>query len=210
MAVAVKFNSVDATRETLLIRVKNWEDQESWKDFFNTYSPLVYSVAFKAGLSQAEAEDAVQETMLTVAKQIREFHYNPAIGRFRSWLIHTTQWRVNDQLRKRKRMVEPRTRTKTGDRTATIERVPDPASLDLNKVCEEEWENHIFLLAVDKVKREVSAKHFQIFDLYVLKKWSGNKVAETIGVDRALVHLTKSRMMRLIKKEVETLRSQSI
>jgi RNA polymerase sigma factor (sigma-70 family) len=210
MALEVKYNGVNPTRGSLLERVKNWEDQKSWTEFFDAYSGLVRSVALKAGLTEAEADDAVQETMLSVAKKIREFQYNPAIGRFRSWLIHTTEWRVKDQLRKRKGIVESRPRTKTGNRTTTIERVPDPASLDLNKVCEEEWENHIFLLAVDKVKRQVSAKHFQIFDLYVLKKWSGNKVAETIGVDRALVHLTKSRMMKLIKTEVETLRSQSI
>jgi RNA polymerase sigma factor (sigma-70 family) len=210
MALAFKLGDLTATRRSLLERVKNWDDQESWRLFFDTYWVLVRSVALKAGLSEAEADDVVQETMLSVAKKIRDFHYDPAIGKFRSWLIHNTQWRVGDQLRKRKRLAQPRTRTNSERRTATIEQIPDPASLDLNKVCEEEWENHLFQLAVEKMKRQVKAKHFQIFDLYVLKKWSGNKVAETVGVDRALVHLTKYRLMKLIKTELDTLRSQSI
>ena len=36
------------TRLTLLERLKDLDDQESWKDFFTTYSGLVYGVAVKA------------------------------------------------------------------------------------------------------------------------------------------------------------------
>jgi len=39
------------TRDSLLSRLKNREDQESWQDFFHTYWKLVYGVASKAGLT---------------------------------------------------------------------------------------------------------------------------------------------------------------
>src|SRR5262245_16838946 len=74
------------TRHSLLSRLKNWDDQESWRDFFNTYWKLVYSVALRAGLADAEAQDVVQETIFSVAKQMRGFHYDPALGSFKSWL----------------------------------------------------------------------------------------------------------------------------
>ena len=210
MALAVRLDDTNPTRRSLLERVKNWDDQESWKLFFDTYSKLVYSVALKAGLTPTEAEDVVAETMVSVAKKIRDFQYNPAIGKFRSWLIHNTQWRVADQFRKRRKMGQPHTRAQTTARTATIDRIPDPASLDVNKVCEDEWEKHLFSLAVEKVKNQVSAKHFQIFDLYVLKNWSVTKVAQTIGVNSALVHLTKHRIAKLVKNELKALQNQAI
>jgi len=38
------------TRYSLLSRLQNWEDQESWRVFFDTYWRLIYSVALKSGL----------------------------------------------------------------------------------------------------------------------------------------------------------------
>ena len=87
------------TRSSLLSRLKNWDDQESWKDFFNTYWRLIYEVALKAGLSDAEAQEVVQETVILVAKKMQDFKYDPAVGSFKNWLLHTTRWRINDQFR---------------------------------------------------------------------------------------------------------------
>ena len=42
------------TRESLLSRLKNWDDQESWRDFFDTYWRLIFNLARKAGLSDAD------------------------------------------------------------------------------------------------------------------------------------------------------------
>jgi DNA-directed RNA polymerase specialized sigma24 family protein len=75
------------TRRSLLRGLKNWEDQESWRTFFDTYGRLLYRVAAKAGLTDAEAQDAVQETVIVVARKIPGFKYNPALGSFKSWLM---------------------------------------------------------------------------------------------------------------------------
>src|SRR5437867_7448085 len=91
------------TRRSLLTRLKQWDDQESWRDFFNTYWKLVYGVALKAGLSDAEAQEVVQETVISVAKQMQDFKYDPAVGSFKSWLLQLTRRRIVDQFRKRPR-----------------------------------------------------------------------------------------------------------
>src|SRR5690348_971329 len=90
-----------ATRHSLLGRMKNAEDQASWQDFFNMYWRLIYGVAVKAGLSDAEAQDVVQETILTVARKIKDFETNPERGSFKSWLMQITRWRIADQFRRR-------------------------------------------------------------------------------------------------------------
>lgn len=43
------------TRRSLLSRLKHLDGQASWQEFFGTYSRLIYRVAVKAGLSDAEA-----------------------------------------------------------------------------------------------------------------------------------------------------------
>ena len=70
------------TRHSLISRLKDWDDQESWKEFFDTYWKLLYSVALKSGLSDAEAQDVVQDTIVAVAKKMPEFHFDPALGSF--------------------------------------------------------------------------------------------------------------------------------
>ena len=59
------------TRYTLLSRLEDRGDQDSWKDFFDTYWRLIYSVALKSGLTEAEAQDVVQETIISVARDIQ-------------------------------------------------------------------------------------------------------------------------------------------
>src|SRR2546421_7379071 len=89
------------TRRSLLTRLKQWDDHESWRDFFNTYWKLVYGVAMKSGLSESEAQEVVQETVISVAKKMRDFKYDPAVGSFKGWLLYLTRCRIVDQFRKR-------------------------------------------------------------------------------------------------------------
>ena len=91
------------TRWSLISRLRDWDDQESWRDFFDTYWKLIYGVAIKAGLSNVEAQEVVQETVIAVARKIHDFKTDPAFVSFKAWLLHLTRWRIADQFRKRQR-----------------------------------------------------------------------------------------------------------
>jgi len=69
-----------ATRASLLGRLRNWDDAESWEEFTRIYWQLIYNVARGAGLPDPEARDVVQETLLGVAKKVHEFKSNPELG----------------------------------------------------------------------------------------------------------------------------------
>src|SRR5208282_6165191 len=86
---------------TLLSRLEDRGDQDSWKDFFDTYWRLIYSVAVKSGLTEAEAQDVVQETIISVAKDIHKFKRDRTLGSFKGWLRNLIRWRIADELRKR-------------------------------------------------------------------------------------------------------------
>src|SRR4030095_12284577 len=89
------------TRWSLINRLKDWDDGATWQEFFNTYWRLVYSVARKAGLTDVEAQEVVQETVISVARQMPKFEADPARGSFKAWLMHLTRRRIVDQFRKR-------------------------------------------------------------------------------------------------------------
>src|SRR5437867_8951662 len=89
------------TRRSLLSRLRNWEDHASWQQFFDTYWKLIYTVALKSGLSDTEAEEVVQETVISIARKMPSYQYDPTNCSFKGWLKHVTRLRILDQYRKR-------------------------------------------------------------------------------------------------------------
>jgi RNA polymerase sigma-70 factor (ECF subfamily) len=192
-----------ATRRSLITRLKNWDDQEGWQRFFDTYWRLIFSFARRAGLGEDEAQEVVQETILAVARQMPTFTYDEKRS-FKNWLLHTTRWRIADQFRKRQRGPQPADRGRPADhtRTPTIERIPDPAEPDLDAAWETEWQTHTLQSALERVKERVNPRQYQIFDLYVLRNWPVGQVAKSLGVNVGQIYLAKHRVTTLLKKEV--------
>ena len=71
------------TRSSLIQRLKATINGESWEEFFHTYWELIYNVARRAGLSEADAQDIVQETILKVHNSLDRFEYNRKRGTFK-------------------------------------------------------------------------------------------------------------------------------
>lgn len=195
------------TRYTLLSRLLNWEDNESWKDFFDTYWRLIYSVARKSGLTEAEAKDVVQETVISVAKHIHKFRRDSKLGSFKGWLRNITRWRIADQLRKRTRLVSAPELSDPSE-SALLESLPELPGESLELRWEEEWHANLLQAAIDRVKQRVREEQYQIFDLHVLREWPVSRITSTLGVSAARVYLAKHRVAALIKKEVRSLKKQ--
>ncbi len=194
------------TRRTLVDRLKDLDDQRSWQDFFDTYWRLIYGTARKAGLTESEAEEVVQETVITMARKMNDFQYDPQRCTFKGWLLRLTRFRILDQLRKRTpAAVQHSGWDRTGTGTATVERVPDPKGEELEKVWDEEWTKNVFQAAMDRVKRKVNPIHFQMFYLNVVEKVGIREIARTMRASAATVYMAKSRVGRLIRSEIKRL-----
>jgi RNA polymerase sigma factor (sigma-70 family) len=198
------------TRATLIQRLKNWQDESSWQDFFETYWRFIYGVARKSGLTTAEAQDVVQETMVSVAKHIPSFKYDPAIGSFKAWLMNMTRWRITDQIRHRS---SPHGRAGTGDYlpdgVSELDRVVDPTSETLNQIWDAEWEANLLEAALTRVKRRLDPQLYQIFDLYVNKNWAAEKVADAFQTSLSQVYVAKHRVVEMIRTEVQRLEKEA-
>jgi RNA polymerase sigma factor (sigma-70 family) len=198
-----------STRASLIHRLKDWQDASSWQDFFNVYWKLIYGVARKAGLTDTEAQDVVQETLLSVAKHMPTFKYDPAIGSFRAWLLNMTRWRIVGQFRKRQPMADHKPEGDSTCRTSTVEAVADPASLDLDAVWQVEWESNLMNAAMNNLRRRIDPQRFRIFDAYVNKEWPPEKVAEHFGVSIDLVYQVKHRVTEALREEINRLEQET-
>ncbi|MDP3070150.1 MAG: sigma-70 family RNA polymerase sigma factor [Opitutaceae bacterium] len=196
------------TRPTLLFRLRDWQDEASWSEFYRLYHQFVFSCARRAGLAHADAEEVAQDVFKRVAETVHEFESDPARGSFRGWLLNLTRWRIADKFRARKpHENQPRTTPAPGDdRTGTIERLP--AATEGDDVWEHEWRQSLLEAALARLARRVPAKQFQIFDLYRRQDWSVLRVARELGVNPATVYVVSHRLTKQLKAEVARLSSQ--
>lgn len=200
------------TRDSLLDRLRNWDDQAGWREFFDTYWKFIYGAAIRSGLSDQEAEEVVQETVLSVAKKMPEFLYDPAKCSFKGWLMHVTQLRVVDQFRRRQPAFA-QAPCADGDsrRTATLERVPDVAAAEQSDAAwEEEWERNLVDAALERVKLRVKPEHYQIFHLSAVKGLGPLQVARMLQVNVGQVYLVRHRLAKEVKREVGRLKERPL
>lgn len=199
------------TRKSLLGRLKDWRDNESWQDFFDTYWKLIYGFAIKRGLTHQEAEEAVQETVLAVAKGIPGFEYDPGRCSFKTWLLTVTQSKIANQYAKRARGPTIVPAADDSRTTPLMERFSDEAGRQQwEGAWDNEWRKNLMDAAIQRVKRRVSIEQFQMFDLFVLKSWPARDVAATLGVSVAHVYVAKHRVAKLIKKEAAFLEERGV
>jgi RNA polymerase sigma factor (sigma-70 family) len=191
------------TRQSLLNRLKVVDNDDSWQEFFETYWGLIYSSAIRSGLSDSEAQDVVQETVICVARSMPKFEYDPRIGSFKAWLRKLTRWRVLDHLRKRKSIPTPFANFEH-DLPASLE-IPDESNSAFDSNWDDEWRKAIIESAVSKTKLRVDEKQFQIFDLCALQGWPVERVASTLNISRARVYVSKHRVGKIFEEELKTI-----
>jgi RNA polymerase sigma-70 factor (ECF subfamily) len=197
-----------STRTTLLERLKDWKDDSSWQEFFNIYSKLIRGVAIKSGLTEAEAEDVVQETMVAVAKNIPNFKYDRKLGSFKQWLLNMSRWRICDQFRRRASMGTQIPHDQPGE-TKLLSILVDETNVSFDEFWEAEWQKSVLDTAIKKVKISLDSEKYQIFDFLINKQWPSEKVAKSFGISINQVYLAKHRITELIRKEVERLKAAS-
>jgi RNA polymerase sigma-70 factor (ECF subfamily) len=199
------------TRQSLLKRLKQWNDSISWNDFFETYWQLIYSVARKADLSDAEAQDVVQETIISVAKKMPEFDYDPAIGSFKAWLMRLTHWRIADQLRKRGYESagnwKPREQPASGD---VLDGASASVPFDLEAVWEQEWQTQILDAALQRVREHADSRQFQMFYLHVCKNLPAREVTRKLQAKLPEVYFAKYKISAAVRREIRKLEEKML
>ncbi|HKX60868.1 MAG TPA: sigma-70 family RNA polymerase sigma factor, partial [Verrucomicrobiae bacterium] len=194
------------TRQSLLERLKDWDDSASWRDFFETYWKLIFSVARRAGLNETEAEDVVQETIIAVARKMPAFHYDPAVGSFKGWLMRLTRWRITDHLRRKTYRVDGERKSREQPIDGEwLENQPDIAGVNLDELWESEWKNQLLEAAINRVREHADARQFQIFHLHVCKGMPARDVAQRLEVKLPEVYFAKYKLSAAVKREMKRL-----
>jgi len=201
------------TRASLLQRLKDAGDHASWEEFHRTYRGLLVGVARRAGLDEGEAEEAVQDTLIGVARKLPDFQYDSRRDSFKGWLLQLLRWKVADQFRRRSRQAGAASTAESpsvAERLAVVEGLesePVHARLELSDPQQEfeaiwdaEWHRHRLEQALTRVKRQARPEHYAIYHLHVVEERPVEEVRRILGVSAAAVYLAKHRVGNLFRK----------
>ncbi|MCI0463126.1 MAG: sigma-70 family RNA polymerase sigma factor [Gemmataceae bacterium] len=183
------------TQESLLVRLKNFHDEEAWRIFADGYAPLVYGFCRKQGLQEADAADVAQEVLAQVARSIGGFEYQPERGRFRDWLGAVVRSKVC-----RLRQKQARTpRALGGEDRAGLDGVEAP---EAGTEWEAEFNAHTLRLALERTRPHFDAQKWRAFELAWVEDRPVAEVASTLGVPPSFVYVAKSRVLKRLRAEV--------
>jgi RNA polymerase sigma factor (sigma-70 family) len=180
------------TRASLLSRIRDVGNDASWREFFERYRGFIYGVARRKGLGHEDAEEVLQDTVVSVAKGLPRFVYRPEESSFRGWLTTITVRRVADQLRRASRRVG----------TLPLVEEPEGAATWLGAfdahaaLWDEEWAGNLCRVALDRLRLVVSPRDFQVFDWTELRGHRNQDAAAAFGLSTVLVRVIRFRVRR--------------
>ena len=184
------------TRLSLIVRLKDHDDQEAWGEFLEIYRPLVYRLAICKGLQDADAEDVVQQVFGSVARAVDRWQPDAARATFRTWLTTIAR---NATINALVRRAPDRASGDTADR----ELLAEYAETADSQVLVMESRREIFQWAARRVREEFEPKTWDAFWLTAVEGHDVTEVAKAIDKKPGAIYAARSRVMKRLKQIVQ-------
>lgn len=188
------------TRASLILRLRDPADAVAWREFATLYEPLIYNLACRKGLQDADARDFCQEVLLTVARAVHRWDPEPTRGTFRGWLSRIARNLLVNFLT---RQHEPRGSGATSVQEL-LEAQPsaDPSATAL---FEAEHRRRVFRWAADEIRCEFAPATWQAFWLTAVGGRPPKEVASELELTIGAVYIARSRILARLRQRVEEL-----
>ena len=194
------------TQPSLLVKIRDERDGESWSRFVDIYAPVIYGFLKQQGLQDADAADLTQDVMAAVAAAIKSFEYQPHHGRFRGWLFTVVQNKLRNFWRGSAKRASV-----GGDSQAQLRLLEHPdAQADATKEWDREYEQHLFVRAADQVRPTLHESTWTAFWSTAVEGERPTTVATRLNMSPAAVRLAKARVIARIKREIQRIEGETL
>ncbi|MFK7768580.1 MAG: RNA polymerase sigma factor [Mariniblastus sp.] len=195
-------NDNPETRASLIARICDSGDEDSWTEFVQIYQPVVQRFIQRHGLQYADAAEVTQEVLTRVAKSIESFDMKREKCTFRGWLYRITRNQAIDFLRKRS--VD---RSRNAGQDNGLSQFADPNLANASRVesneFQAEYEKQLFHWAAEKVKPSFKPSNWQAFWLSTVEGIPIEKVADRLDIEVSAVYVARSRIMSRLSKLIQ-------
>jgi RNA polymerase sigma factor (sigma-70 family) len=188
-----------ATRCSLIVKLRDPADTTAWSEFVAIYEPLIYRLARRKGLQDADAQDLCQEVFRSVAAAVER--WDPVRGSFRGWLSRIARnLLINFVTRRRFQFC--------GSGATSIQNLleaqpsADPSATAL---FEAEYRRQVFQWAAQEVRGEFAPTTWQAFWQTAVDDRSPAEVATELRLTVGAVYVARSRVLARLKRRIEHL-----
>lgn len=197
----------DATRASLIARIRmNPDDQAAWAEFVEIYGRRIVRWCLRWGLQEADAEDIAQTVLIRLARVMPEFKYDPSKS-YRAWLKTLTHHAWSDFLAARRGAAAGRG-ADSGVDGQLLESVE--ARDDLAKQLEEEFDQELLRLAMERARARVEPRTWRAFEMLAVEGRSGAEVARELDMKVATTYVHRGNVQKLIQAELAKLDPEAV
>lgn len=190
------------TRQTLIMRVKNQDDQQAWGEFVLYYQSFIKVILKYLNVKANDIDDLSQEILLKVWKAFSTLNYDVEKARFRTWMNKVIRNAVIDFHRSRNRKIQ------TVENNEEIQADNFPMNKDqFSQVIDKEWRAHITNLALERIKPEFIGNAIDVFNM-CLDGIPTKEIAEKLDIAEVSVYKLRKRVEEKLIKEIKYLKTE--
>ena len=191
------------TRPSLMLRLRDPQDQQAWTQFVSIYEPLILRMLRQRGLQEADARDVTQQVILAVTQAVDDWEPDGREASFRRWLF-TIARNLALKFIQRGNAVGGAGRLGVGgsDMMDMLKNLPEPEHRTM-VAFDDEYRNEIFDLAAERARSEFRESTWQAFwRTCVLSEPIGD-VAGSLKMASGSVYVARSRVIARLRQIVE-------
>ena len=200
-AGALQLKSMNETSLSLLNRLCKSPESESWDRLVELYSPLIRTWLQKYDVQDSDANDLVQEVLLSVSQDIGKFEHAGRTGSFRAWVKAILVNRLRKFWRSRDRGPKASGQSVIDDRLAQLD---DPAS-EMSQIWNRQHDQFVLRQVMKLTEPHFAANTWKAFCRVAIDGAKPTDVAQELGISLNAVCLAKSRVTRRLRQESEGL-----
>lgn len=196
------------THRSLIDRLRDPDDHPTWMEFYKVYWEVVVRYGRKLGLSEADAHDVLQETMVALVRILPGFRYDPALGRFRNFLLTIVHRKALAALRRAARRPSISLDAEGQDGgTPLVDRLPAPPAAEPGAADRERWRQAIVEKALGELRSnpDIGERTLAVFEAYGIRSRPCAEVAATFGIKENAVYQIRNRLLRQLQVAVRRL-----
>lgn len=182
--------SVEAADAALVLRCRS-DDQSAWDQLVDRYQRLIFAIPRRAGLSEEQASDVLQDVFLTLFQKINEIDQPE---RVRSWIVTTAKYKTWAVIRSAKGFYSPLTEEEMELEMASLRDkrpLPDDVLIEIE-------EQHLIRTALSSIDERCRT----ILSMIYLRSPAASylDVSKAIGVGETSISPLRSRCLQKLEK----------